>query len=130
MNVLNMVINPVWPTGPCLSSAVRLKRSVIRPPSFITKTRENIPHSLFFHERVEGHSLSLTNMERDSTRPCCIYLSNNMHHDASIQLNIGKVYPSELLSVQDQTNIVSKHNTEIVNHLQKLTAFLASKLVH
>ena len=41
--------------------------------------------------------------------------------NASIQLNIGehcKVYPSELLSVQVQTGIVSKHNTEIVNHLQ------------
>ena len=42
------------------------------------------------------------------------------HHNASIQLNNSdcKVYPSELLSVQDQTSIVSKHNTEIVNHLQ------------
>ena len=30
----------------------------------------------------------------------------------------SKVYPNELLSVQDQTSIVSKHNTEIVNHLQ------------
>ena len=43
------------------------------------------------------------------------------HHNASIQLNIGghcKVYPSELLLVQDQTGIVSKHNKEIVNHLQ------------
>ena len=29
----------------------------------------------------------------------------------------SKVYPSELLSVKDQTSIVSKHNTEIVNHL-------------
>ena len=42
------------------------------------------------------------------------------HWTATIQLNISdcKVYPSELLSVQDQTSIVSKHNTEIVNHLQ------------
>ena len=30
----------------------------------------------------------------------------------------SKVHPSDLLSVQDQTNIVSKHNTEIVNYLQ------------
>ena len=43
------------------------------------------------------------------------------HHNALIQLNIGehcKVYPSDFLSIQDQTGIVSKHNTEIVNHLQ------------
>ena len=42
------------------------------------------------------------------------------HHYASIQLNISdcKAYPSELLSVQDQSSIVSKHNTEIVIHLQ------------
>ena len=32
----------------------------------------------------------------------------------------SKVYPSELLLVQDQTNIVLKHNTELVNHLQIL----------
>ena len=30
----------------------------------------------------------------------------------------SKEYPRELLSVQDQTSIASKHNTEIVNHLQ------------
>ena len=38
--------------------------------------------------------------------------------NASIQLSIGdsKVYPSELLSVQEQTTIVSKHNTESFNH--------------
>ena len=44
----------------------------------------------------------------------------HQHHNASIQLNMvnSKVYPSELLSVQNQTSIASKHNTEIVNHLQ------------
>ena len=48
-------------------------------------------------------------------------LIEQQHHNASIQLNIGercKVYHSELLSVQEQTGIVSKHNTEAVNHLQ------------
>ena len=43
-----------------------------------------------------------------------------VHTAASIQLNISdcKIYPSELFSVQDQISIVSKHNTETVNHLQ------------
>ena len=40
------------------------------------------------------------------------------NNNASIQLNIGEVYPSELLSVQELTSIVSKHNTEIDNHLE------------
>ena len=39
-------------------------------------------------------------------------------HQFSQTLVNSKIYPSELLSVQDQTSIVSKHNTEIVNHLQ------------
>ena len=45
-------------------------------------------------------------------------LSNStiMHQFSSTLVN-SKVYPSELLSVQDQTSIVSKHNTEIVNDL-------------
>ena len=42
------------------------------------------------------------------------------HHNASIQLSISdcKVYPCKLSSVQDQTSIVSKHNTETDSHLQ------------
>ena len=39
-------------------------------------------------------------------------------HQFSQSLVNSKVYPSELSSVEDQTNIVSKHNTEIVNYLQ------------
>ena len=35
----------------------------------------------------------------------------------------SKVNPSELLSVQDQTSIVSKHNTEIIK-LQLHTRFI------
>ena len=43
-----MVINSVWHSGPCLSFVVLLKKiSVILPPSFITKTRENKPHLKF-----------------------------------------------------------------------------------
>ena len=36
----------------------------------------------------------------------------------------SKVYPSELLLVKDQTSIVSKHNTEIANHLQTVKCTL------
>ena len=52
---------------------------------------------------------------------CCINcVLSNSTNNASIQLNIVncKIYPSELLSVQDHASIVSKHNTEIVTHLQ------------
>ena len=40
----------------------------------------------------------------------------HLHQFISTLVN-SKVYPSELLSVKDQTSAVSKHSTEIVNHL-------------
>ena len=41
-----------------------------------------------------------------------------MMHQFRETLVNNNVYTSEFLSVEDQTSIVSKHNTEIVNHLQ------------
>ena len=56
--------------------------------------------------------------ERVFEIPVPVGLSNStIRHQFSQTLVNSKVCPSELLSVQDQTSIVSKHNTEIVNDL-------------
>ena len=39
-------------------------------------------------------------------------------HQFSLTLMNSEVYSSDLLSVQELTSIVSKHNTKIDNHLQ------------
>ena len=63
-------------------------------------------------------AIDLTNINNYKEKPSVSSVHNTIMHQFSQTLANSKIYPSELLSVDHQTNIVSKHNTEIVNHLQ------------
>ena len=72
------------------------------------------------NQLLHGEYLRIIKKNCFHSADCCINsaLSNSkiINQFSQTLVNI-EVYPSELLSVQDQTSIVSKHNTEIFNHL-------------